>query len=1783
MFRVSLLLGAGLVACAMSLQQAGGIARPEDNKGSDGVKVSGRVFGTVAAEGNGKPVKKAAGGAAIHLRDLPHGWDAKPSADPVTLKFIKGRLVPAFACLQVGQRLVVKAPEGERLALYAHSRERGEYARVIPAAPNEFIDRFPKPDDFVALACAIHPTAQAHLQVVPTPEFTLCDAEGQFTLPRRLPPGRHVLKAFLPGMGWDEKTVTLRGDEGTVTVEIELAPRSKERPPVGVLDIGFAEEGIAFSHRYLVFTPDDKYLLSIGYDAAVRVWEVRTGKRVKTLWLPREQVGRHHANYADLSPDGCRLAIPGGRHLLVIDLSGDRVTAVGRGHADWIHDLAFSPDGKQIATVGEDRLLKLWDPGTGACTATFQAVGPRAFSALAWSPGGKTIATSEDDGPVRLWDVGTGQARALTKGAVYGWKLLWRPDGQAVGILGHPRGAFAVDPTGRIVANDKKHERWTTIAARFTPDGRLALAEDGRVVEAATGRGVGPCPGHPRVGDAAALSDGGDLYATQGEDGELVVRSLVDGKVRMRVPAPPRESAKRVGSSADGKSLLWTAVRPGPFPQPAPAAERAFDLARLKLGVPPAHATRTTARFKDATRAITKEEYDYGYTLTRIKDGMKLPLAPSSSADDFAVHAVTLLAGERAALHSDWGLALHDTATGDELFYYRPAPEGHKLAPTPDGRFFAAGGKAIGVYSPPSPDRLLALHVLGDRWVAWTADGHYAASWDGDLPVGWFIDHGPEKLAEFVPLNQLKGRNRPDVIRRLLTAGSLEKARGQAPLPPQGPKNVTPAEKKAFLELFEKLPTEHEGLYAEEAIDKAEPYLRVLLALTEKEIEQYGMNLGIKKEHVCLYSFHALSVGLLERNGPREYGVKYFGEIAHPKLKLGWAVGLFNQHAASPEVVRFLRAALESEERARDLRAMYGPDFEWFKKRLREALPEAAIFPLGPTDSGARQDAPGQSPVTGAVENSKRALVLIQEAKGKSDGKEGTVPRSVLGILIDAKGAVVTNYSLIKGWKKLAVVLSDGRRLPAKAMRSDPDLDLAVIHVEDPKPLPHATVGDSENLKVGDFVLALSAPWTVAVEELPVSTRGIIAGKARTTKKGDARFTVDTATGPACSPGPLIDRRGQFIGLVVSRDLVPRGTNGAIPSKRILERLAEWSKEGRAKPPVLEVEAKPRAAFGIGGFSCTDTAYAFSPDGKYFAVGGYGILLLRDAQTGKVLCDLGEELEKVRCDVHCVAFSPESKTLAVGGYYGGRLLFWDVAARKWGASLEGHTGTVLAVAFSPDGKSLASGGTDGTLRFWDVCTAKETAKKKPHGDWVFAVAFSPDGKALASAGADNDVVLWDLAAGKPRRRLRGHENAIDALVFSADGKLLASGSRDGTSRLWDPTTGNQVRQFPGSVGTFSPDGKYWISCGLGRLVVWDVATGARQAHILRPAPVFLPLSLAVSPNGKTLAVRCDSERIYLWDLDPLLPAEKAGKLHSPVFSPDGKGLVARSGDRTLRFWDAASGQERKRIVLTLDRDEQADWVGYDTSGAVLVLLEKYEGFRFDSATGWAMQGTIISRLWNTSTRKKSPPIKTGFGGRAIDPGGKLLAYGSGLWDIATGKQIRKYALPEGLIYGIKFSADGKTLAYWLCESLAQNTSIIVLVDVATGKKLLQVGDLALEVSNLRFRSPATFSADGKAIVFSEMQSPPDYPILLWSVSGAREMQRIPQKAPADLLAFSAGGKTLLSWERRHGLVHFWETASGKERRSIKIEGGVQSLTFSPDGKSAALVNDGTIEFRKLEE
>lgn len=149
----------------------------------------------------------------------------------------------------------------------------------------------------------------------------------------------------------------------------------------------------------------------------------------------------------------------------------------------------------------------------------------------------------------------------------------------------------------------------------------------------------------------------------------------------------------------------------------------------------------------------------------------------------------------------------------------------------------------------------------------------------------------------------------------------------------QQEKAVTAAEKKQFFKLLATLPTRGE-FYAEEAITKAAPHTRVLLALTEKDLEKYD-----------LYPFVALGVGLMEHKEARQYIAAHFEGIAHPQIKLSFAVMLFRQRQSVPGVIGYLHKALESQPEGN---FGLGPEYQDFREQVIRAHETGKLMKVNP-------------------------------------------------------------------------------------------------------------------------------------------------------------------------------------------------------------------------------------------------------------------------------------------------------------------------------------------------------------------------------------------------------------------------------------------------------------------------------------------------------------------------------------------------------------------------------------------------------------------------------------------------------------------------------------------------------------------------------------------------------------------------------------------------------------------------------------------------------------------
>ena len=188
------------------------------------------------------------------------------------------------------------------------------------------------------------------------------------------------------------------------------------------------------------------------------------------------------------------------------------------------------------------------------------------------------------------------------------------------------------------------------------------------------------------------------------------------------------------------------------------------------------------------------------------------------------------------------------------------------------------------------------------------------------------------------------------------------------------------------------------------------------------------------------------------------------------------------------------------------------------------------------------------------------------------------------GFLIDEDGHILTNHHVIEGAERITVKLADGRSLRAEVVGSDPDTDIALIKVESDAKLPHASLGNSDELRVGEWVCAIGNP--LAYEH--TVTVGVVSfiGRKLFDMSLDNYIQTDAAINFGNSGGPLINTRGEVIGInsAVSRQATSIGF--AIPinqAKLILPQLRERGsvQRGYIGVALRDVDPDLQAALGL--------------------------------------------------------------------------------------------------------------------------------------------------------------------------------------------------------------------------------------------------------------------------------------------------------------------------------------------------------------------------------------------------------------------------------------------------------------------------------------------------------------------------------------------------------------------------------------------------------------------------
>jgi serine protease Do len=221
--------------------------------------------------------------------------------------------------------------------------------------------------------------------------------------------------------------------------------------------------------------------------------------------------------------------------------------------------------------------------------------------------------------------------------------------------------------------------------------------------------------------------------------------------------------------------------------------------------------------------------------------------------------------------------------------------------------------------------------------------------------------------------------------------------------------------------------------------------------------------------------------------------------------------------------------------------------------------------------------------VTGAVEKLSESIVGVSSMRLERRFF-GIVPLEGQGsgIILDRDGLIITNNHVIDGANQVHVSLKDGRTFTGEVVGSDEATDVAVIRVN-ATDLPAAELGDSESVRVGQFVLAIGN--ALALPGGPTVSMGVLSAKGRPLPGSDFIFEgllqTDAAVNPGNSGGPLADLEGRIIGITTLMIPYAQGMGFAIPIntvKKISQEILQSGRVSRRWIGISGIDVNPQLA-----------------------------------------------------------------------------------------------------------------------------------------------------------------------------------------------------------------------------------------------------------------------------------------------------------------------------------------------------------------------------------------------------------------------------------------------------------------------------------------------------------------------------------------------------------------------------------------------------------------------------
>jgi WD40 repeat protein len=478
------------------------------------------------------------------------------------------------------------------------------------------------------------------------------------------------------------------------------------------------------------------------------------------------------------------------------------------------------------------------------------------------------------------------------------------------------------------------------------------------------------------------------------------------------------------------------------------------------------------------------------------------------------------------------------------------------------------------------------------------------------------------------------------------------------------------------------------------------------------------------------------------------------------------------------------------------------------------------------------------------------------------------------------------------------------------------------------------------------------------------------------------------------------------------------------------------------------------------------TAIAFSPDNAYIACGAKGDkakIQLWDPTSGKLIFSHSTE---GTAEVDDLFFSSNGSLLA-GIIADKQISILKVPGGELQQLFSATTNSITDAEFNAKLNAFASIGDDGKFQAWDLSTGsvKQGYQIKLVGNYGLtdlqaqlsnnsklpdnskslqpATNINANKNTKSSTFESEDNVTKKGKINKFKKRSARKWKGIHALAINADGSEMGAGSADGSIQIFNKS-GKKRWKMKGHHGRaitgmgFRSKAKQWVTVGVDtEIKVWDDQTGNNVKTFY--GPEHPPRAVAVSPDGKFIAVAGEDTRVFIYDavaskLSKVLAGHK-DFVNGLAFSPDGNTLASAGSEGQVLLWDVLTGKLKQTM---LGHTDEVNAVAISPDGGLMASA--------------SADATII--LWNLTTGLKVNVLKghqSGIRSVAFSPNGKNLVSTDDdgqmlVWNPAAGQLRKKLTKSPATVNTLAFDPKGNL------HSASENGEISEF-DIGNGTKV----------------------------------------------------------------------------------------------------------------------------------